>query len=235
MSEKNKKLTKIVEEEIIEFIKKNHLEPGDKLKNEYELAELLEVGRGTIREAIKSLVSRNILEVRQGAGTFVSSGNGIPEDPLGLTMMEDDENLALDTLAVRLLLEPEIAAMTAHKITDEQLQELEEQCLLVEKLLMEGRDYKEEDARFHRKIGEFSGNRMIRNLVSVITSSVYLNVGGTKARFKEQTVVEHRSILDALKRRDGAGAKYAMIAHLNTSREGLLNRVGETGDGTSAE
>ena len=87
--ETGKLLTRAVEKKIIKIIKENYMQPGDKLKNEYELAELLNVSRGTIREAIKSLISRNILEVRQGAGTFVSNKNGVPEDPLGLTFISD--------------------------------------------------------------------------------------------------------------------------------------------------
>ena len=84
MKGKTKPLPQIAAEDIIDLIKSNRLEPGDRLQNEYELAKLLNVGRSTVREAIRILVSRNILEVRQGAGTFVSYKNGIPEDPLGL-------------------------------------------------------------------------------------------------------------------------------------------------------
>ena len=57
--ETGKLLTRAVEKKIIKIIKENYMQPGDKLKNEYELAELLNVSRGTIREAIKSLISRS--------------------------------------------------------------------------------------------------------------------------------------------------------------------------------
>ena len=86
------------------------------------MARELGVGRSTLREAIKRLVARNILTARQGAGTFVSEKNGVPEDPLGLTFMmeEGSENLALDLqdrasfAAYRALLEsekPEISVL----------------------------------------------------------------------------------------------------------------------------
>lgn len=85
-------------DQIIQVILDRNMKAGDKLPNEYDLARELGVGRSTLREAIKRLVARNILTARQGAGTFVSEKNGVPEDPLGLTFMMEEgaENLALD-------------------------------------------------------------------------------------------------------------------------------------------
>ena len=68
----------------------NEWKAGDKLPNEYKLADKLNAGRSTIREAIKALVSRNILEIRRGAGTFISQKGGIADDPLGLTFVKDE-------------------------------------------------------------------------------------------------------------------------------------------------
>ena len=106
-----KTLTQTTAEKIVELIKERGLEPGERLPNEYMLAQSLAVGRGTVREAVRSLISHNILEVRQGAGTFVSYKNGIPEDPLGLVLEDLDERLLVEMLEVRLILEPEVAAM----------------------------------------------------------------------------------------------------------------------------
>ena len=75
-------------EQIIGLIQEKNLQPGDRLPNEQELATLLEVGRSTLREAIRRLVTRNILVVRQGSGTYVSDQMGVPEDPLGLTFIK---------------------------------------------------------------------------------------------------------------------------------------------------
>ena len=62
MGRNDKPLTKVIADEIIQLIKDNHMETGDRLKNEYELARDLSVGRGTVREAIKILLSCTILE-----------------------------------------------------------------------------------------------------------------------------------------------------------------------------
>ena len=115
-------------DQIIQVILDRNMKAGDKLPNEYDLARELGVGRSTLREAIKRLVARNILTARQGAGTFVSEKNGVPEDPLGLTFMmeEGSENLALDLQDIRLMLEPETCAIVARGATPEQIDQLRE-------------------------------------------------------------------------------------------------------------
>ena len=81
---KNKKpLGAQIEDELMKYILQEPVEPGQKIPNEFELAERFGVGRSTIREAVKGLVSRGILEVRRGSGTYVISTNTLDEDPLG--------------------------------------------------------------------------------------------------------------------------------------------------------
>lgn len=222
--ETGKLLTRAVEKKIIKIIKENYMQPGDKLKNEYELAELLNVSRGTIREAIKSLISRNILEVRQGAGTFVSNKNGVPEDPLGLTFISDikeDKKVALDLLDIRLMLEPEIAALAAVKGTTKQIKTMLEPCKIVEELIKKGEDYREADILFHKRIAQCSGNRVIENLIPIINSSVSLTINLTEDVFRQNTYKEHRAVAEAIASGDSLGAKCAMIVHLNTNRRGI--------------
>ena len=67
----NKLLPEQVSEQIANLITDRALHAGDKLPNEFEMAEQLGVGRGTIREAVKILVSRNVVEIKRGRGTFV--------------------------------------------------------------------------------------------------------------------------------------------------------------------
>ena len=225
-----KLLTRTVEKKIIKIIKESHMQPGDKRKNEYELAELLEVSRGTIREAIKSLVSRNILEVRQGAGTFVSNKNGIPEDPLGLTFISDikkDKKVAFDLLDIRLILEPEIAALAAVKGTAKQIKAMLAQCKVVEELIERGEDYREADILFHKSIAQCSGNRVVENLIPIINSSVSITINLTEDIFRQNTYMEHRAVAEAIASGDSLGAKCAMIVHLNTNRRGIEKNFSE--------
>ena len=68
---KNKLLAEQVEDQIYHYILDEALEPGAKLPNEFALGEKFRVGRSTIREAVKLLSSKGIVEVRQGSGTYV--------------------------------------------------------------------------------------------------------------------------------------------------------------------
>ena len=86
---------------------------------------MLCVGRGTIREAVKILESRNIVTVKQGAGTFVCEKYGVADDPLGLCLMENKEKAVKDLVDMRIIIEPEIAALAAQYAKEDDIRELE--------------------------------------------------------------------------------------------------------------
>ena len=121
---KSKLLAEQVEEQIYHFILDTPLSPGSKLPNEFELGEKFGVGRSTIREAVKLLSSKGIVEVRRGSGTYVLTTALGVGDPLGLSAVQDKTALALDLVNVRLLLEPGIAEMAANNATDEDIARL---------------------------------------------------------------------------------------------------------------
>ena len=81
---KNTLLAEQVEEQLYEYITKLPLKAGDKLPNEFKLAEMFGVGRSTVREAVKLMVSRNVLETRRGSGTYVKDLVPTDLDPLNL-------------------------------------------------------------------------------------------------------------------------------------------------------
>lgn len=87
--QKGQSLAQQVASKMEEFIKEQRYKVGDKLPNEFELATELNVGRGTIREAIKLLAARNVVIIQRGKGTFVSENPGLTEDPLGLSFITD--------------------------------------------------------------------------------------------------------------------------------------------------
>ena len=89
-------LSERVAQQISNLIKEQNIGVGDKLPNEFELAENLNVGRGTIREAVKLLVARNCLEIRRGKGTYVTEELGKIDDPLGFEYVKDKLRLAKD-------------------------------------------------------------------------------------------------------------------------------------------
>ena len=124
MAEDNRSLAGQTADALIAYIVDRGLEQGDRLPNERELSGLLGVGRSTLREAVRMLSSRNILEARQGAGVFVSGNTGVSDDPLGFTFIRDKQKLAADLVEFRMMLEPRVAALAALRATPAQADEL---------------------------------------------------------------------------------------------------------------
>ena len=155
---KSKLLAEQVQEQIYHYILETPLEPGSKLPNEFELGEKFGVGRSTIREAVKLLVSQGILEVRRGSGTYVVNTTPSDLDPLGLSGAEDKMALALDLVNVRLILEPGIAEMAALNATEEAILELRCCCERVEERIASGDMYIQDDIAFHTSVARCSGN-----------------------------------------------------------------------------
>ena len=134
-SSEEKSLPQKLSEDIIAFILKENLQPGDKLPNETVLSERLNAGRSSVREAMKLLASRNIVTIRQGSGTYIASSPGMVEDPLGLTFIGNKQKLIHDLLEVRFLLEPSIAAMAATRANKKDIKKITTLCDDVEALL----------------------------------------------------------------------------------------------------
>ncbi len=224
-NEEKKTLVDVTADNLIEHILNHNMQPGDKLPTESELTQLLGVGRSTVREAVRRLATRNILEVHQGSGIFMSNKRGVPEDPLGVTLMGDDMQAALQLSDVRLTLEPEFAAIAAMKATKAQLTRLQECCALVEECMQRGENYRKADIDFHCCVAECSGNQILENIVPVISSSIRISIQKTDDAYRQYTFEEHRQILAAILRRDPIGARYCMAAHLNRSREFFAHQV----------
>ena len=116
-----------IEDKIQDYIM-HECQPGAKLPNEFALAERFETSRSTIREVMKSLATRGMVEIRHGSGTYVLSNTPSVSDPLHLSGRKDKYQLALELFDVRLMLEPEIAAMAAELRSERQAAELKEYC-----------------------------------------------------------------------------------------------------------
>ena len=120
------------EDRLMKFILDEPIQVGEKIPNEYELTERFQVGRSTVREAVKELVSRGVLEVRRGDGTYVSSTIYMENDVLGFGSVQDKYQLAMDLFEVRLMFEPEIVMLACKNATEEQIKEAERLCKEVE-------------------------------------------------------------------------------------------------------
>ena len=229
-----KLLVSQVEEELFRYIQEEPVEIGERIPNEYDLAERFGVGRSTIREAVKSLASKGILEVRRGSGTYVVNTSTLEEDPLGLGSIDDKYKLALELFDVRLMLEPEIASMACKYAEDEDMARLKRLCDETEELYLKGADHIGKDIEFHTCIAECSRNRVVEILIPIVNSAVMTFAKITRRELKNETIETHRAITNAILSRDAVGAKCAMIMHLTYNRQAIM-RILEAEEKKEAE
>lgn len=215
---KSKLLAEQVEEQIYHFILDTPLSPGSKLPNEFELGEKFGVGRSTIREAVKLLSSKGIVEVRRGSGTYVLTTALDVGDPLGLSAVQDKTALALDLVNVRLLLEPGIAEMAANNATDEDIARLRRLCERVERKIHDGDRYIEDDIALHTCVAECSKNMVVEQLIPIIDTAVMMFVNVTHKKLIDETIMTHRMVVEAIAAHDPIGARSAMAMHLTFNR-----------------
>lgn len=227
---KRKLLAEQVQEQILQLILSGPLEVGTKLPNEFELAKLFGVGRSTVREAVKQLASRGILEVRRGSGTYVSNTAPVDMDPLGLGLVEDKAALILDLVDVRILLEPGIAEMAAMNATDLDIEKLRGLCGLLERKIREGTDFREEDIAFHACVAECSKNKVAEHLIPLIDAEVVMFVDVAPGKPAEETAMTYRAMADAIAGRDPVGARSAMMMHMVFYRK-MIKGMMEQGQG----
>lgn len=216
-----------IEEELMNYIQKEPIQVGQKIPNEFELADMFGVGRSTIREAVKGLVSKGILEVRRGSGTYVISTCSQEDDPLGLSKLQDKYKLALELFDVRLMLEPEIASRAAECADEEDLKQLVRLCDETEEQYKSGKNHIPKDIEFHTCIARCSKNRVVETLIPIINTAVMTFANLTHHILKEETIETHRAVVNAILDRDPVGARCAMIVHLTYNRQELIRQMKE--------
>lgn len=220
MGTQTKTLAEQVADGIMNLIQETPYKAGDKLPTEKELCESTGAGRNTVREALKILASRNVLEIRQGAGTFVSEKQGIPDDPLGFSMVNDHVKLTKDLLQVRIMLEPQIAALAAQCAKEHEIKELEEILEEMEAVMKKREDYSELDTKFHTKIAQCTHNIVMENLLPVIGKGVAVFAKEVAQTEYDRTWISHRKIFCYIRDHKPFEAEMEMQYHLlyNTSR-----------------
>ena len=220
MGTQTKTLAEQVADGIMNLIQETPYKAGDKLPTEKELCESTGAGRNTVREALKILASRNVLEIRQGAGTFVSEKQGIQDDPLGFSMVNDHVKLTRDLLQVRIMLEPQIAALAAQCAKEHEIKELEEILEEMEAAMKKREDYSELDTKFHTKIAQCTHNIVMENLLPVIGKGVAVFAKEVAQTEYDRTWISHRKIFCYIRDHKPFEAEMEMQYHLlyNTSR-----------------
>lgn len=233
INENKKSLAEQVSDQILQLIIDENLSSGDKLPNEFELAENLKVGRGTVREAVKLLISRNVLEIRRGKGTFVSNKPGIADDPLGLAFFKDKHKLASDLIEIRMIIEPKIAAFAARNAQEDEIQRMKELCREIEHLASLNQDYTDLDVELHTCIAQSTRNLVMPNLIPIINSGISLYNAFPLHSQRMRAINVHNEIVEAIAEHNPEKASQAMIRHLNYNKlnlEELIKRYNQRSD-----
>lgn len=214
---KKTKLSEQTADRLYEMIADEHRYlPGSKLPNENELSEELQVSRTTLREAISFLVAQGVLEIQRGKGTFVAAQ--LPTAGLDLTALAGmrSRGRAKDLFEMRLIFEPETAALACQRATDEELEQIRKKAEKVELEAQQGGDWPLADQEFHLAIIRASHNEYMRRLYPIINGAVgeILQIGHNRQSMQDTALADNRLILDFLLRRDEAGARHAMSIHM---------------------
>jgi GntR family transcriptional repressor for pyruvate dehydrogenase complex len=191
------------------------LKAGTALPPERELAERYGVGRSSVREALRMLESRGLIESR-GSGTFVVAAWRNPfQEPLSVVVAGEDVDRA-QLFEVRRLLEAEAAALAAKRRTIDQLNLMHETTDDMEIELDSAERFIAADIRYHLAIAEATGNRLLLRLMQAIREGL-TEMFGTVFKFPggpERSVAQHRLINEAIEAEDAERARQLMTEHI---------------------
>ena len=221
-----------VTDEAIEKIKamivSGALHAGDRLPKEADLAAELGLSRSSLREAVRALSLVNILDVRRGDGTYVTSLEpAVLLEALSFIVDFHKDATVLEFLQVRRILEPAATAMAAKRITEEQIAGLGR---LLDGLgkQPEVEDLVANDLEFHRRIAACSGNSVLCSLLDTLsgpTTRARVWRGLTQSRATERTLAEHRAILEALTNHDPEVARSWATVHIAAVEDWLASAL----------
>ncbi|MEU5551380.1 MULTISPECIES: FadR/GntR family transcriptional regulator [unclassified Micromonospora] len=214
-------LARAVTAELVQRIVRGMHPSGSPLPPEPVLCETFSVSRTVVREAVKVLQEKGLVQVRQGAGTTVtepSNWDMLDELVLAATIAEDDSLAILDDLVVtRRLLESDMAHVAARQADAETIERLRALVDRMDELVDDTVAYHEHDRAFHDTVMQASGNRIARGVVRSLESQV-ANTARYMGRTQRSLCVAsnrgHRRIYERIAARDPAGAADAMFTHI---------------------
>jgi GntR family transcriptional repressor for pyruvate dehydrogenase complex len=203
-------------------INSGQLKLGDQLPAERELAQQFGVSRTAVREAVKTLREKGLVEAHPGRGTFITNGSSHSIWQSLDRMIRDGQPEAMVHLVeVREILEPEIAALAADRAEKDDIAAMREAVEAMDNSKTEPETFIEADLDFHLALAEAASNPLILSLIDSIVGvlreqrmGIFAVEGGP-----ERGQYHHKKILEAVEHRDSNGARASMRAHLRQVRE----------------
>jgi len=214
------KVYELIADQLLRRISERQLNPGDPLPTERELTQAFRAGRSSVREALRMLESKGVIENR-GNGTFVVAGYANPLNSSVQLLLNLDQATMLDVYELRRILECEAAALAAERHTDAHLVLMdaaiaEMAAALASENSDRGARYIDADLRFHLAIAEATRNGVVlhtmdalRGVIRRALMSIFLIPESAERSFEQ-----HRAIRTTIAERDATAAREAMRAHL---------------------
>ena len=208
---------------LVSLISDRQLRPGDKLPPERDLAATMQVSRPSLREALRALAMLNVVEIRQGSGTYVCSLR--PEvliEHLDFVFALDDTTFA-ELLEARQMLEPGLAAAAAIRATDEEMAQLRACVSRAAAQVDDPEAFLFADLELHQIISVAARNQIIARVMESLTrlGMASRRRTATLPGVRAQSVQDHQAIVEALARRDPEAAANIMRQHLETVKSSL--------------
>jgi GntR family transcriptional regulator, transcriptional repressor for pyruvate dehydrogenase complex len=208
-----------VAEQIEKRILDGELRVGDRIPTERHLAEQFQVSRTAVREAMKILAQKGLVDMRPGRGTIVVDGaRAAMENSIGMFMKMQigEAGISANLVEVRAILEPEIAALAAARATEKEIAAMQEAICVMDESLQDANAFIEADNSFHEALAQATQNALILTLLNSIVNLLseqrkhIFNVEGGPQRGQ----MHHRRIIEYIIRHDPTAARNAMHAHL---------------------
>jgi GntR family transcriptional regulator, transcriptional repressor for pyruvate dehydrogenase complex len=219
-------LTERAQRQVEELILNGMLKAGDRLPSERALTQKLGVSKTVVREAIRSLAAKGLVEVRPGSGMYVLGlGSDLMKDPMNL-LLRSRHLKPEDIFEVREALEVKIAGLAAERAEANDLKEMEETIRALKMGKLTPIEYAELDVAFHKRLARASGNPLFSALVNTINDVMVevrlrsISVLG-ETKFIADAIEQHSRIFERVKARDVEGARRAMEVHLARGRDQL--------------
>lgn len=197
---------------------------GDKLPSERELAIQFGVSRTSVREAMKTLTLKGLIEVTPGRGTFViDQTSQVLRHSMNLMFQVGKMDANKYLIELREILEPEIAAIAASRVTQENLVLMREAVDTMDQSMDDINTYAEADLDFHLALAESTHNPLILSLLDSLIGELReqrlrsAKVKGALHRGQPH----HKAILGAIENGDVEGARDIMSRHMKQVRKDI--------------
>lgn len=232
-------LSEQVLDSIMSYIHEHKLSIGDRIPTEGEFAQLFQVSRTSVREAIKALSINGAVESIPGKGTFIRAPimDVILNRSSELDQIIKAQNSITEIMEVRTALELLAAELAIERGNDEGIALVAEAMEKLRSAVEAGMPWGEAGSMFHSRVAEMSGNLFLVNTLKTLSTTLarYKTALNEADTDMEAHLAAHEAILDALRRRDKKAIRKSVSAHMADTERDLQRLVNKNSATTFIE